>query len=272
MYGVKWAYFDLDGTLIPKSQKISNRTVMAISYLRSQGVKVGIATGRSFFLTDSIAKELNVDLPIICSNGAWVLKKDHFVTMKEYFIKNESQHELLRVLNQQKLDYMIYTLEGIYSTSEDFPFYKKILDMKQYSKSMINHEICVKSDRNFYKTQKILKILVGYKTDIERIQLKTWIQDIPNINYVSSQDNILDIFDSEADKSTAIKWLLSKYDIKPHELIVFGDNENDIKMFQLTSKSVVMSQATDKVKRYAKRTTEFSCEDEGIADFIFRNF
>lgn len=67
---IKCAYFDLDGTLLSDGITLTNRTLMAIEYLKSKGTKIGIATGRSLFFSDYFAKVLNVDLPLVCVNGA----------------------------------------------------------------------------------------------------------------------------------------------------------------------------------------------------------
>lgn len=272
MYGVKWVYFDLDGTIVPSSHKISNRTIMALMYLQSKGIKIGIATGRSYFFTESIAKNLNVDLPIICVNGAWVVKKDPFITVKDELLEWETSNEILKTLNSQNIDYMVYTQEGVYTTNKDFPFFLKLNEMKEFDKCNIPHDFKEVANRKIFNNMRILKFLVHYDNKIQRDRLTRLFKDFDDVSLASSQKHVLDIFSKQADKAIAIKWLMNKYNIKNHELLVFGDNENDINMFGLTNKSVALKNASDKVKKYAKRSTDYTCEEEGVADFIFRNF
>ena len=183
MYGVKWAYFDLDGTLIPHNQKIANRTIMALMYLQSKGIKIGIATGRSYFFTQSIANKLNVDLPIICVNGSWIVKKENFSHLYEEHIDFASQTEILRTLNEKQLDYMVYTTEGIYSTSEKFPFYKRLQEIKETVSCTVNYEFRVEADRRFYKNLKILKILTYFHDEKEKIQLVNLVKEFVGMWY-----------------------------------------------------------------------------------------
>lgn len=272
MYGVKWAFFDLDGTIIPDGYSISNRTLMAIMYLKSKGIKIGIATGRTYFFAEALARKINIDLPLICINGAWILGKDNFGTLKEDFISFNAQNEILRILNEKNIDYLVYSSDGVYSTSEHHPFFQRLGLMRQHLKCSIPYNFEVVKNKKIFRDMKIFKILINYENNEDKIQLLTLFKDIPNVSFASSQKNVIDIFSSESDKANAIKWLLEKRNIKSHEIIVFGDNENDINMFQLTSKSVALKNASEKVKRYAKFKTDYECEEEGVADFIFRHF
>lgn len=272
MYGVKWVYFDLDGTLTSDGYSITNRTFMAISYLKSKGIKVGISTGRSYFFTEHIAKNIGIDLPLICVNGAWILRKDNFVTIKEETISLETQTEILRMLNSNNIDYMVYTTEGVYSTDPDLYFFKKLEGMRPHLKTSLKYEFEVLTNRSYFKDLRILKLMICYKDSEEKNKLISLIKTFDNISYTSSQKNVIDIYNKNSDKSEAIKWIMGRNGIKNHELMVFGDNENDIRMFQLTNKSVALENSPEKVKRYAKFVTEYPCNEEGVADFIFRNF
>lgn len=272
MYGVKWAYFDLDGTIIPDGYSISNRTMMAIMYLKSKGIKIGIATGRSYYFAEAIAKKIGIDLPLICVNGSWVLGKDGFATLKEDVISFTSQCEILRTLNEKNIDYLVYTPDGVYATAPTVPFFEKLGEMRNHLKCSIPYRFEVINNRRLFNDMKILKILLCYKDKEEKINLISMLNKIDDVTYASSQTNVIDIFSKTADKANAVKWAMEKMNVKSHELLVFGDNENDIKMFELTSKSVALKNASEKVKRYAKYKTEYPCNEEGVADFIFRHF
>lgn len=272
MYGVKWAYFDLDGTIVYDGYKVSNRTIMAISYLKSKNIKIGIATGRSYFFTEYLAKLIGIDLPLICVNGAWILRKDNFSTIYEKTLSLETQCEILRKFNDMNIDYLVYTNDGIYSTNKNLYFFEKLSEMKPNLKCDFSYEFEVFENRRYFKELRILKIMVCYKDEQQKKELLSIIKEFDNISYSTSQNYVIDIYAKDVDKAEALKWIIGKNNIKSHELMVFGDNENDIKMFEFAGKSVALENASEKVKRYAKFKTEYSCKEEGVADFIFRYF
>ena len=63
---------DLDDTLLGPDHKLSARNAAAIRAVQARGVTVLIASGRMFAATLPTARELELDTPIICYNGAMV--------------------------------------------------------------------------------------------------------------------------------------------------------------------------------------------------------
>src|SRR5580765_5853444 len=61
---------DLDGTLLDRRGKISERNRSAIEKAREAGVRVAVVTGRRFRDSRPIALELGLDVPLIAHNGA----------------------------------------------------------------------------------------------------------------------------------------------------------------------------------------------------------
>lgn len=272
MYGIKWVYLDLDGTIVDDENKMSNRTIMASMYLKSKGVNVGVATGRSYFFARQFSKALGVNLPIICLNGAWIMKRDNFSTIKEEFILPDQKREILKILDENYIDFIAFTSEGVYSSSPDVDFFKKLKIMRESENSKLDYDFSVIKDRRFFWESRILKFSISFSNELEKNKFVNLMKTVENIKCLSSQNNVLDIFSLNVDKSLAIKWIMEQEDIKKHEIMVFGDNENDVEMFKMFNKSVVVCDAKEKIKRYAKYKTDFSCKDEGVADFIFRNF
>ena len=68
----------------------------------------------------------------------------------------------------------------------------------------------------------------------------------------------------------AINWIFRATEKDLEELIVFGDNENDISMFKITPNSVVLSSGSDEAKQNATYATEKPSNESGVADFIFK--
>ena len=66
---IKWAFVDLDGTLLRPDQKISRNVVDSVRRLKDR-VPVSIATGRELLETIRFASDLGLTAPQICDGGA----------------------------------------------------------------------------------------------------------------------------------------------------------------------------------------------------------
>ena len=63
---------DLDGTLLGSDNKISPRVEETLTQVQAIGIKVTIATGRMFMSARTFAKQLGIDVPLICYQGAQI--------------------------------------------------------------------------------------------------------------------------------------------------------------------------------------------------------
>lgn len=276
----KCVYFDLDGTLVSNCTNLTNRTLMAIHYLKNKGVKVGIATGRSLFSTINLANAIGVNMPIICVNGAWVIHPDDFTTINSKFIDSKTQYEIIKKLKINKIDFIVYSLRGIYTSNKNLNFFQKLLKTQEeirkneHGNFSLIYEIKEVNDIKFFLKENIFNIIVPFNNVVEKIELEKILKNFPNINFVfSNYSCIVDIFSSDADKGSAIKSVIDSLKINKWDVTVFGDNENDISMFKMFPfSSIALKNAEITVKEQARYITDFNCENEGVADFIFKNF
>jgi hydroxymethylpyrimidine pyrophosphatase-like HAD family hydrolase len=67
---IKLIMTDVDGTLISSGRSVSPDVAGAISMLQKDGITVGLVSGRTLPLLESMALELEIKGPIIAENGA----------------------------------------------------------------------------------------------------------------------------------------------------------------------------------------------------------
>ena len=79
----------------------------------------------------------------------------------------------------------------------------------------------------------------------------------------------LEAYSSEASKANGIKYL-SKY-INYSKVICFGDNLNDIPMFELADEAYATANAAEEIKKIATDVIG-SCEEDGVAEFLANRF
>ena len=69
---IKLIALDIDGTLINDEGIVPEANCLAIHQARERGIKAVLVTGRSFHSAVLLAQEIDVDMPIICANGALI--------------------------------------------------------------------------------------------------------------------------------------------------------------------------------------------------------
>ena len=75
---------------------------------------------------------------------------------------------------------------------------------------------------------------------------------------------------SDISKGNALEILSKKLDVELNEIMVFGDNYNDIEMFKCAGMPIAMENAVDDIKAQAKYITK-SNNESGIA-YAINNF
>ena len=111
------------------------------------------------------------------------------------------------------------------------------------------------------KLKKINGIEVLDVSHMSRKVIRQGTEDIP-IEYYYTEISL-----SNVDKWDAIKFLITKLEIKPEEVIAIGDNINDKKMIENAGLGVVMQGSTPVVTEVADYITD-SNNDEGVAKIL----
>lgn len=78
----------------------------------------------------------------------------------------------------------------------------------------------------------------------------------------------IDILQPEVSKGNSLKWLASRYDLSPEEIMAFGDGLNDIEMLKFAGHSYAMKNAREEVKEAAKFVTKLPAAENGVLDTI----
>ena len=77
----------------------------------------------------------------------------------------------------------------------------------------------------------------------------------------------LEIYHSSSSKANAIKYLKNYFHFD--KLVTFGDNLNDIPMFQVSDECYAVENAADELKKIATNIIGANTEDS-VAHFIFK--
>lgn len=266
---IKLLCMDMDGTLLNSRGEISKRNLDAINKAHDKGVKVTISTGRMFTSARYYADLVEIKVPIIATNGAYIREKDRDEIIYKATLGKKRCEDILKVLRK----YEIYP----HFNTPDIIFTEKII---YASKSYTNMNKTLPKDRqidirivenweDIFETyqDEILKCIC-YDTDIEKIKCaKEELLKNEELEVVSSRMDNFEVMCKGVSKGRAVEVLSGFYDIKKEEIMCIGDNENDISMIKYAGMGVAMGNGEEFVKKIANYVTASNDED-GVAKAI----
>lgn len=212
---------DLDGTILKRGEKALNRNVLsAIEHILSQNVYFAVASGRTYVELKHFFAPFEKDIFFITNDGAETIYKEE--TLLDFPIK-------------ESFSSPSYALHGKYMTylkTKDIPLTRSLLSQQ--------HGHVMKLDNDF-PDEPIYKI-----TDYAKIKY-----DVLPLLY---KDNSMNEYIAHpVNKGIAAKMLLAHLNIPLGESCSFGDNFNDLPLFNETGDSFAVANAHPKVKKAAKK-------------------
>ena len=261
---------DLDGTLLNSDIVVSDFTVKTLNKLISQGLQFSVATARTYATAGKILKDIDLRLPIILMNGVLIFNP----TTKKYDVINRLDERLCRVINETRksmgLECFMYTI----TDDSMMTYYEKLsnkamLDfynerMAKYYKSFtqVNDFDSVNTDKiyfTFIDTYEKLSPLYNKLSEINEIYM-TFYKDIYSENLW-----YLEILSAAASKKNAVLWLKEHYGFD--SAAAFGDNLNDLPMFEVCEEKYAVKNANQKVIEKCNKVIETN-NDDGVAKFL----
>jgi len=263
---------DLDGTLLNQNSVISDYTRTAVNRLIAGGLSFSIATARTVHSTTRVLNGLDLRLPSIQMNGVFLYNW----TQREYidarYLQQSAVRRLLPVVERHNAEPFIYTFtNGVQtthfrnlSTPEMREFHR--IRTEVYGQVMPQIEnIEDLSDLIYFTFVNTREALAPLHEDV---------QNIPSISVAfyrdvsTSNSWLLEIYSREASKSNALLRLKKTHGFD--RVIGFGDNLNDLPMFEICDESYAVENAVSDVKSAADSIIGANTDD-GVARWLEEN-
>ena len=263
---------DLDGTLLNSNKEVSIKSTEILNKLIDNGVNFTVATARTPATVVDLLQDVNLKLPAVLMNGVLLydIKEEKYINIKE--IGKDTVDKVFDVLNKFDKNAMVYGIRNNhlwvyhkeFEYSWEYNFYKERADRKQKTFLKVeNYQECINESKiiNFIVFDKYEKIKGIYEElkKIDEISVEYY-EDI-----YEKGCYFLEAYSAEASKANGIK-LLSDY-IEHDKLICFGDNLNDIPMFELVDECYATANAVERVKEISTDVIG-SCDEDGVALFM----
>jgi len=265
---------DLDGTLLQPNVELSKRTITILNDLINQGMHFTVATARTIVSVAPILKEVHMQVPLVLMNGVCIYDLNSSKYLHVETFSEKSKSILLSIIKEYHLKGFAYAIEkDVLSTYyEDisskplYDFYKERVDRYHKRFTHIDNFALLKNVPLIYFS------LMDIKENLNPVYQA--LQGIPELGYTYYKDNYtkdlwyLEIYNNRASKYHGVQFLRNYYGYD--SVVCFGDNRNDLPMFEASDVKIAVANAFRDLKEKADIIIGGNSED-GVAMWLKKN-
>lgn len=241
-------FFDLDGTLFDDQKNVLPSSIDAIKQMAQHNILSVVSTGRNIFEVQYVLDETGID-SIVSANGSYVQyqgKKLH-----QEVIPTSVIDDFTKYANEQGDPVGYFNNRGFRlnraneATTENFKLLRldPIVEPDFYKKEPINFMNVFNEDKE-----------EAYQKEFEGV-----------LSLVRNNPRALDTMNAGISKRTGIKILLDAAHLNNIPTYAFGDQLNDLQMFEMVDTPIAMGNGHKLAKEKAKFVTT-SNMDNGIVN------
>ena len=267
---IKALCVDLDGTLLAPGGVLTGRTINAIRQCRQKGIKIIIATGRVIETVEPFRTALDVEGPMIYCNGAVVADMPGGEILKASLLDVKAASFCVDLSREAGVYF-----QAFFPGTRDDPRMVLVADRDAPEREMYHKHAGILARLGDLKEilsrpglPGCIKAMFLAEPEIQAM-LRTRIdKHLGDSVYVAQTlRTFLELMHADVSKGQGLRFVMEQLSLKPEEVIAFGDEENDLPMFEAAGFSAAPSGAKEKVKAAADLVIGSNAED-GVAAFL----
>lgn len=266
---------DLDGTLLDSNVEITEYTKNTLNALTEKGMNFSVATARTLASVEKILDGVNINVPIILMNGVVIYDMQSKKYIQIDSINMDGRQVLLDAVKKHINMGFLYCIDdgelSTYYENADSPAAAAFIEERQrkYNKKftkVMSFEECIGKNIVYYSVDdKKEKLDKAYEelSACEDLHIEYY-RDIYNTDHW-----YLEVCSAKASKKNAVDTLRLKYGFD--RIVSFGDNLNDLPMFEASDECYAVENAKKEIKEKATAVIESNINN-GVADFLLNNY
>ena len=266
---------DLDGTLLDNSARLADRCRTTLCELLADGLPFTVASARSLSSIAMMLKGVPITLPVVEFNGAFLSD----LATGRHEIVNGIDRTIVEDLHELLPRFGVAPFISTFDGTVDRLFYKDVLNggMEWYRDDRVavgDRRLCATDDLSCVFDHDVVCVtIIGREPPLAELHAAIAERHGDHVelhryeNDYSPGWHWLTVHDRRATKDQGIRLLRERYGLADHELVVFGDHHNDVKMFALADRAVAVANAIDAVKACATEVIG-SNEEGSVPEFI----
>ncbi|MCY0875754.1 MAG: HAD family hydrolase [Firmicutes bacterium] len=242
---------DIDGTLLNAQHELSQRTQTAIRQIRAAGHRITIATGRMASSTLPIARQLDLDVPVICMNGSDIVDPQTGDSLHIQPIATDALARLSARLADTEAEFFMLGHRFAVSQTRPYGSYDTI-----WTKSLVDY-----LPRS---AEPLLKATIACPSLQLQNELYEELSQWQAFDMTRSLDGNIYLTAYAITKLSGIQTLCADWGIPLERVTAFGNAENDLDMLQHVGRGIAMANSDPVILKHIKLTTKSNDED-GVA-------
>lgn len=269
---------DLDGTLLDSSVQVPREAAAMINRAIGAGALFTVATARTPGTLCRLLKDVRLDLPAIVMTGATMWHRDTDTYSDTCFIPADTASGIREIYKRHRLPSFIYTLSGdmiyVYHQGHLSEMERSFIEARAHNPYKT---ICVPPDGDSVLPDAIDNAVLFFAMQPSHIGQPAFadLKALSGINpmyYIDANHPeiaMIEAFSEKASKAEAILRLARESGAE--RIVVFGDNRNDLSMFDIADVAVAVDNAIPEVKQRADIIIG-SHDTSAVARFILDDF
>ncbi|MEG0367231.1 MAG: HAD family hydrolase [Coprobacillus sp.] len=253
----KFLFFDIDGTLMGKSKKVTEKTKWAIEEAQRNGHHAFLCTGRAPTSISSDLKEIPFD-GIVCSAGGFVIVNDQFIF--ENFMNQYILSEVLTLFINNHILFTLEAKEALYQT----PGVNEFFDQRHQLDCENNLELARFFEiRRANENRKPITDFDILTTGVAKVcfiapnkddfkNCEPFLKEFFNVVLFSKEEDDFvngEIILKHCTKADGIRKVIDYYQASMEDTVGFGDSMNDYQMIEEVNIGVVYQDAPEALKK-----------------------
>ena len=270
---------DIDGTLTNSHGEIPRVNHLAINHALDRGIKIALATGRSFHHTRLISDNLHHSVKLILNNGA-LIKSSSGETLERCVIPKATAAYIIEATRAAR--------EGVlmmFDEPEKYELVAEGVDWNHPNRQTYYelHQSIILEVDSLLDALSHDPIQVSFNGSVDAMRaLAELLTSLPRARefshtlteYVHRDFSLLDVLTAGCSKGATLQRLAKRLAISRDEIMAIGDNLNDRDMLEFAGLAIVMGNAVPELKARGWPVTG-NHDDGGLAtameQFVFQS-
>jgi hypothetical protein len=253
------AAIDLDDTLLGPDKQISPANAEAVGRLREAGIHCVLSSGRRHENMVYFHQALGLDGFIVSCNGALVKSAETNEVLREVLVPTALAQAIVQAGDERGVTQNYYHTDGgLYVRGETE--WTALYEVRTMS------HVAVHGSLEDFGGRDALKII--WIDSSEKIQ--QWFHEFSALYqddlYITVTDpEYLEFMAKGVNKAVGVATVAEQRGIAPHEVLAFGDGNNDIQLLEWAGLSYAMDHARPAAQRAAKRIAPTGSPESSFA-------
>ena len=243
---IRLVALDLDQTLFGIDLVMSERVSATIARVKAKGTALTIATGRDGKLAARFARDLAVETPIICAQGATIYDYVNDRVLHDARLDRDLVPQILKAAEQHgwNIHFEIFDQTYLPAQSKHPPV---LFELMRYTRWVRVGNLLEAMPEAPHK----VILTLPHPEDRDRVigEMQQTFGD--RVTVVSSHPYLVEGLPAGVDKGHGLRWLAQHLGVSQGEVMAIGDSGADVSMLQWAGVGVAMGNGSSAAKAAA---------------------